>query len=103
MWRRCSQHSRTSPPAIRLLQAHRNPCDLAHYLDFLGMKIRFRVAVRCRMRLHDKLPLFERAPPTGVAPTVFEEIDGALEFIRPAGSRDFVYGVVNHYYRSRRN
>jgi hypothetical protein len=49
------------------------------------------------MGLDDELSILQRAPATHVAFAVFEEINGALEFVGPPTRHNAPFGIVDYH------
>src|SRR5665213_2022911 len=101
-WRFFWNWLRTSP-AMPCVQSHGNPRNLTHYFNFIWVCIRFNVTIRSRMGLHNQLSVAHGTPPADVAFTVFQEVNGTVEFTGPPRRSNLPLSIINYHQRSRRN
>ena len=76
-------------PALFRVEKHSYTDDLSYYIDFVGIAKRGGPFIRRRMRLYQQAAIFDRAPSAQKTASMFEEIDGPVQFAGPPAARNF--------------
>jgi hypothetical protein len=95
-WRLCWSCLRTIP-AMSGFQAHCNPRNLTNYSNFVGVCVRFNVAIRSRMRLYNQPAITHGTPSANIAVAMLKKVNGAVELAGPPRGCDLALGIVNHH------